>query len=87
MTKKEHGFSARSTFSLVILVPVLLGSFVLPSLNLTRSHAQAAGAGQTKFQRISTQYIAALGDPGATSGAARKHGVCGLSTRVLGASS
>jgi hypothetical protein len=34
MTKKEHGFSARSTFSLVILVPVLLGSFVLPSLNL-----------------------------------------------------
>jgi hypothetical protein len=68
MTKKEHGFSARSTFSLVILVPVLLGSFVLPSLNLTRSHAQAAGAGQTKFQRISTQYIAALGDPGATSG-------------------
>ncbi len=28
----------------------------------------AAGGGQTKFQRISTQYIAALGDPGATSG-------------------
>jgi hypothetical protein len=28
----------------------------------------AAGGGQTKFQRISTQYIAALGDPDATSG-------------------
>ncbi len=28
----------------------------------------AAGGGQPKFQRISTQYIAALGDPGATSG-------------------
>lgn len=31
MTKKEGGFSARSTFSLLILVPLLLGSFVLPS--------------------------------------------------------
>ncbi|WNM58755.1 hypothetical protein [Candidatus Nitrospira allomarina] len=28
----------------------------------------AAGEGQPKFQRISTQYIAALGDPDATSG-------------------
>ncbi|MDR4460952.1 MAG: hypothetical protein MRJ67_10640 [Nitrospirales bacterium] len=28
----------------------------------------AAGGGQPKFQRISTQYIAALGDPDATSG-------------------
>ena len=28
----------------------------------------AAGAGQTRFQRISTQYIAALGPPGASSG-------------------
>ena len=27
-----------------------------------------AGAGKTRFQRISTQYIAALGDPGASSG-------------------
>jgi hypothetical protein len=29
---------------------------------------QAAGGGQTKFQRIPTQFIAALGDPGASSG-------------------
>jgi hypothetical protein len=28
----------------------------------------AAGGGQTRFQRIPTQFIAALGDPGATSG-------------------
>ena len=28
----------------------------------------AADSGQTKFRRISTQYIAALGEPGATSG-------------------
>jgi hypothetical protein len=28
----------------------------------------AAGAGETKFRSISTQFIAALGDPGATSG-------------------
>ena len=30
--------------------------------------AQAAGEGQTTFKRIQTQFIAALGDPGATSG-------------------
>ena len=30
--------------------------------------AHAIGDGQTKFKRISTQFIAALGDPGATSG-------------------
>ena len=66
MTKREGGTSARSTFSLLILV-FLLGSFGFPSSNL-RSHVHAAGGGQTKFQRISTQFIAALGDPGATSG-------------------
>src|SRR5688500_17070873 len=68
MTKKEDGSTARSTFSLLILVLFLLGSFVLPSFNLSRSQAHAKGGGQTKFQRISTQFIAALGDPGATSG-------------------
>jgi len=68
MTRKEGGSSARSTFSLLILVLFLLGLFVLPSFNLSRSQSHAAGGGQTKFQRISTQFIAALGDPGATSG-------------------
>src|SRR5687768_11528347 len=68
MTKNEGGSSARSTFSLLILVLFLLGSFVLPSFNLSRSQAHAEGGGQTKFQRIETQFIAALGDPGASSG-------------------
>ena len=68
MTKREGDSSTRSTCSLVILVLFLLGSFVFPSFNRSRSQAHAAGGGQTKFQRISTQFIAALGDPGATSG-------------------
>jgi hypothetical protein len=68
MTRKERGSSARSSFSLLILVFFLLGSFVLLSFNLSRNPAHAAGGGQTKFKRISTQYIAALGDPGASSG-------------------
>ena len=68
MTKKEGGSSARSTFSLLILVLFLLGSFMFPSYKLSRSHADAAAGAQPKFQRISTQFIAALGDPRATSG-------------------
>jgi len=68
MTRKESGSSARSTFSLLILVLFLLGSFVLLSFNLSRNQAHAGSGGQTKVQRISTQFIAALGDPGATSG-------------------
>jgi hypothetical protein len=64
---REGVFSARSTFSLLIVV-FLLGSFALSLFNLGRSQPQAAGGGQTKFQRISTQYIAALGNPDATSG-------------------
>src|ERR1044072_4561922 len=59
---------ASSTYSLPFLVILLLGSFVFPSFNLHRSQADAAGGGQTKFQRIPTQFIAALGDPRATSG-------------------
>ncbi|HEY7532116.1 MAG TPA: hypothetical protein VH681_04945, partial [Nitrospiraceae bacterium] len=68
MTRKENGSFTRSTFSLLILILFLLGSFVLSSFNLTRGQAYAAGEGETKFRRISTQFIAALGDPGATSG-------------------
>ncbi len=68
MTKNERPVSARSTCSLLILLLFLLGAFLIPSFNLSRSHAHAADGGETKFQRTSTQYIAALGDPGATSG-------------------
>ncbi|MBH0179238.1 MAG: hypothetical protein HP491_15600 [Nitrospira sp.] len=42
----------------------------------------AAGGEQTKFKRISTQYIAALGDPGATSGSGAQ---CGRWIQVLAA--
>ena len=65
MTKKEV---ARFTTPLLTLVLFVLASFVLPSFDLSRSQIHAAGGGQTKFQRISTQFIAALGDPAATSG-------------------
>ena len=67
MTKQDRG-SSSPTYSLLILFLILLGSLVLPAFQLYRSEAQAAGGDQTKFHRISTQYIAALGDPGATSG-------------------
>ena len=68
MTNTKGASSTRSTFSLPFLVFFLLGLFVFPSFNLHRSQADAAGGGQTKFQRISTQFIAALGDPRATFG-------------------
>ena len=69
MTKKERG-ACILRLSGLSLVLFLLGLFILPAFNLGRGQAQAAGAGQTKFKRISTQYIAALGDPDATSGSA-----------------
>jgi hypothetical protein len=68
MARTEDGSSVRSTCFRLIPLLFLFGSFVLPSFNLTRSQAHAAGGDQTKFQRKSTQFIAALGDPGATSG-------------------
>jgi filamentous hemagglutinin family protein len=40
--RKEVGSSALSTFSLPIMVLFLVGSFVLPSFNLSRSQAHAA---------------------------------------------
>ena len=45
------------------LVTVLLVTIVAVA-----QPVHAAGEGQTKFPRIATQFIAALGDPGATSG-------------------
>ena len=45
----------------------VLGSLALLGL-LVSPPAGAEGEGQVKFQRISTQFIAALGDPGASSG-------------------
>ena len=68
MARIKHGFSVRSTFLWLIPVLFLFGSFVLSSSNLGRGQAHAAGGDQTKFQRKSTQFIAALGDTRATSG-------------------
>ena len=40
----------------------------LVTIAMVAQAVHAADGGQTKFKRISTQYIAALGEPGATSG-------------------
>jgi hypothetical protein len=45
-----------------------LATALLVTIASVAQTVHAAGGGQTKFQRISTQFIAALGDPGATSG-------------------
>ena len=45
-----------------------LATALLVTIAAVAQPVHAAGGGQTKFQRISTQFIAALGDPGATSG-------------------
>ena len=43
-------------------------TITLAIFSLSFSSAQAASNDETKFYRVPTQYIAALGDPGATSG-------------------
>ncbi|TKB67147.1 MAG: hypothetical protein E8D47_05000 [Nitrospira sp.] len=45
-----------------------LATALLVTITAVAQPVHAAGGGQTKFKRISTQFIAALGDPGATSG-------------------
>jgi hypothetical protein len=45
-----------------------LATALLVTIAAVAQPVHAAGGGQTKVQRISTQFIAALGDPGATSG-------------------
>ena len=47
---------------------VCLATVLLVTIAAVAQPVHAAGGGQTKFPRISTQFIAALGDPGATSG-------------------
>ena len=46
----------------------LLAMGLLMMMAALGQSAHATGEGQTKFKRIPTQFIAALGDPGATSG-------------------
>ena len=45
-----------------------LATVLLVMIAAVAQPVHAAGEGQTKFPRIATQFIAALGDPGATSG-------------------
>jgi len=45
-----------------------LATVLLVTIAAVAQLVLAAGGSQTKIQRVSTQYIAALGDPGATSG-------------------
>ena len=45
-----------------------LATVLLVMIAAVAQPVHAAGGGQTKFPRIPTQFIAALGDPGATSG-------------------
>ena len=50
-----------------LMSPALLAMGVLMIMAALGQSAHAKGEGQTKFKRISTQFIAALGDPDATS--------------------
>lgn len=45
-----------------------IAAALLMTVVLSTEAVHAAGGGQTKFKRIPTQYIAALGDPGASFG-------------------
>ncbi len=57
-TRSMQRFFHRTSIAAVLLVTIAV----------VAQAVDAAGGGQTKFKRISTQYIAALGAPGATSG-------------------
>jgi ribosomal protein L7/L12 len=60
----EEPKSRSAAWGIALLVVVVL----LVYMFATGRAVRAAGAGQTKFQDVPTQFIAALGDPGATSG-------------------
>ena len=57
-TRNTQRFMRRACFVTVLLMTIAVAVQTV----------YAADRGQTKFRRISTQYIAAVGDPGATSG-------------------
>ncbi len=58
--------STRSTLRL--MRRACLATALLGTITIVAQAMDAAGGGQTKFRRISTQYIAALGNPDASSG-------------------
>ena len=65
-TLRLIGLRTRSTERFLCLACLVTALLVATAVTTQAVHA--ADGGQTKFRRISTQYIAALGDPGATSG-------------------
>src|SRR5215831_10865473 len=53
---------------MILIRHACLATAVLVTIAAVAQPVDPAGGSQTKFQRTSTQFIAALGDPGATSG-------------------
>ena len=51
-----------------LICRICLALVLLVMIGVAAQAVHAASGGQTKFKRISTQYIAALGEPSATSG-------------------
>ena len=64
----REGLLALTRSTLRLIRRACLATVLLVTIAAVAQPVHAAGGGQTKFKRISTQFIAALGDPGATSG-------------------
>ena len=64
----EDSVSARTGSTERLIRRACVAMVLLVTIAVTAQAVYSADGGQTKFKRISTQYIAALGDPGATSG-------------------
>ncbi|HBH79445.1 MAG TPA: hypothetical protein DDY39_06425, partial [Nitrospira sp.] len=64
----QREVSARMSNGERLIHRVCLAMVLLVTITVAAQSVYAADSGQTKFRRISTQYIAALGDPSATSG-------------------
>lgn len=68
-THVPRGTTSERTWSTEHLIRrACLAKALLVTITASAQLVHAAGEGQTKFKRISTQFIAALGDPGASSG-------------------
>lgn len=68
-THISRGATPGRTWSMQRLIRrACLATALLVTIVVVAQAVHAADGGQTKFTRISTQYIAAMGNPGATSG-------------------
>ncbi len=64
----RNALSGRMRSAQQLMRHTCLATALLVTIAMVAQAVHAAGGGQTKFKRISTQYIAALDEPGATSG-------------------